>query len=231
VKAPLGLLLAVSLAAIAARASEGLALMRKGDLPAAFEALTQEARAGNALSARTLGRLLEEGAVSGRHAVPARPDEAARWYLAGYEAGDKDSAEALGALYYAGRGVPRGISESLRWFSRSRRIDALLARDSAPILEMDRAEFAAWQLAINHLLKREALFPQRAARANAWGEVAILIDAGKGATEVRKSNAIVALEEAAVAAGNAALRLAPPPAAAVEHRMKIPYTLDFRLIH
>lgn len=226
------LVLALALAAFPAWASldEGLALLRAGDAAEAYAVLRKAALAGDARAARALGAMLERDVALPRGRVMvAKPDQAAGWYLKAFENGDKASADALGLLFYQGRGVPRDIAESLKWFRHNRQVDAVV-KEFDNVAMADREEVAAWWLSFKTLLGREAQFPQSAARRNTWGTVEIRIDSRRRTVEVAKSDVVAELERAAVEVGESALRQLPPPKGAAEANLRVVTGFDFRLL-
>ena len=209
---------------------DGLALIRRGHIPEAYQVLRKAALGGDARAARALAAMLERDIFLSRdRMVRARPEEAAGWYLHAFEAGDKASADALGLLFYQGRGVKRDIAESMRWFRRNHDVDA--AKEAfTMVAEADRAEVTAWWLCLRTLMRREAHFPRRAAQSNSWGTVDILIDAAKGTVEIAKSDAVTSLEDAARLAAEAALRQLPPPKGAIDAKLRLISGFNFEFV-
>jgi hypothetical protein len=209
---------------------EGVALMRQGEIPEAYQVLRKAALGGDARAARALGNMLERDIMLPRNRmVQARPEDAAGWFLHAFERGDKVSADALGVLYYQGRGVARSIEESLRWFGHNHSIKAVRER-FARFPDKDRDEVAAWWLAVQVVTRREVRFPRGAAYSNSWGFVEVRIDASTSTAQVARSDTITSIQQAATSAVQEALRQAPPPPAAIEAKVQELMPFDFRLL-
>jgi hypothetical protein len=214
----------------AATLEDGLGLLRRGDVAEAYEVLRKAAVAGDARAARALGAMLERDIQLSRGRVSeAKPDQAAGWYLRAFEGGDKPSADALGLMFYQGRGVERNFDESLRWYRHNQPVDTLL-RSVKRVAEADRAEAASWWFSVKTVMSREMVFPRSAAVRNSWGTVEVHIDAAKRTVTLAKSDAVAAIEDEATKAAESALRQLPPPKAAVDAQLVVIIPVDFQLV-
>ena len=209
--------------------TEGMRVMSRGHYVQADPLLRREAEAGSNRAARTLGWMLERGVeVRGGQGYAANPAEALRWYALGADRGDKESALSLGAMHATGRGTPVNATEALRRFAQGgERID-LEGAWMAAYPPTDRAEVAAWMLAVRVEVQRASKNASAQRRYQSQGGVEVMLDAATGKARVVQSTGIATLTEEALATGQAALDAAPANPAARRNRAEASVVINIR---
>jgi tetratricopeptide (TPR) repeat protein len=201
--------------------AEGLRYLGRGQPEYAYREWKVAADAGDALSARSLGRLMERGVrVTAGQGVKADREEAIAWYRKALALGDLPSAELLAVVLVA-RGHAGDIDEALALFRRAGvEVDLdspYLARYPAD----QRAEIAAWIVAFRSALQREARV------ASGSGLIEFEIDAGRRTITVVRSDVHKPLEERSLEAVRTNFRMVPPTLAAARNAVVIRETLDY----
>lgn len=217
-------MLALSAACAHADYREGLEQLSHGRFEEAYAELKTSADAGDVNSARYLGWLLERGITYHGTTFGPRIEESTHWYRKAAEMGDKHSQDMLGVAYAAGRGEPQDSATALEWFSRNRDVDKTMASLSK-YPEEERADLAAWIIAVRVIIEREV---SRAPRLSHEGTVDLLFRGETGAVTINKSDATADLDALAMKYGRIAVESAPPTPAAVRNRFHYVVSVNFR---
>jgi TPR repeat protein len=97
--------------ALAGPLEDGLTAFRAGDYAGALKAWQPLADSGDAIAARNLGIMYDQG-----FGVTKSAADAMKWYQAAAEKGDAGAAFNLGLMLEAGDGAPANMVDAVKWF-------------------------------------------------------------------------------------------------------------------
>jgi TPR repeat protein len=101
----------VASAAMAGPLEDGQTAFRSGDYTSALKAWQPLADAGDAIAARNIGIMYDQG-----FGVTKSAADAMKWYRTAAEKGDAGGAFNLGLMLEAGDGAPANMAEAVKWF-------------------------------------------------------------------------------------------------------------------